>query len=86
MSASYFENTASGNSLFRTRDTDETSFNLSPRVKYKITDDLGLECNYQYSIVEEDEDSGGRRERNSVFLRLVWNKDFSRSDLLHAFD
>lgn len=86
LSASYFENTASGNSLFRTRDTDETSFNLSPRVKYKITDDLGLECNYQYSIVEENEDSGGRRERNSVFLRLVWNKDFSRADLLHAFD
>lgn len=85
VSTSYFQNKASGRDMLRTQDSDETSFNLSPRANYKITDDLGMEVNYLYSILEEDDGSGDRSERNSVFLRLIWSKDFSRADLSTLF-
>lgn len=83
VSASYFQNKSSGRDNFRGRDEDETTFSLAPRARYKITDDLDMELNYLYSIVEENEGSGDRREGNSVFIRLTWRKDLSRADLLN---
>lgn len=84
LSASYFHNESSGDSSFDVYE-DEDTFNFSPRLKYKITDDLDLELAYRYSL-QKDNERGEDKDQNSIFFRLIWSHRYGDDDLAYALN
>jgi len=54
-------------------DTDEDYYSLSPRLTYKLTDDLSVQTVYRYTTLKEDVSGAGTRvtRRNLVFAELT---------------
>lgn len=78
--ASYFRNESTAQDFISTNDINEDTFNISPRILYQITDDLGLEVYYNYSRIDENDSSESSRMQNSAFIQLTWNHNFDASD------
>jgi len=78
--ASYFRNEVTDQGFFSTNDTNEDTFNISPRILYQITDDVGLNFYYNYSRIDENDSAGSSRTQNSAFVQITWNHSFDKSN------
>lgn len=77
---SYFRNEATEQGFDSTNDTNEDTFNISPRISYKITDDLNIELSCNYSRIDENDNSESVREQNSAFIQLNWSHSLDKHD------
>ncbi len=82
ITASCFRNDSSAKGNISTNDINGNTFNISPRILYQITDDLGLEANYLFSRIDND-NAANSRTQNSIFIQLTWSHSIDKSDLTH---
>ncbi len=80
LGTSYFRNEATEQGFVSANDTNENTFNISPRISYKITDDLSLELYYNYSSIDENNNTENGREQNSAFIQLNWSHCLDKHD------
>lgn len=83
ISASYFRNDSSGMENLSANTSNEDAFNISPRILFQITDDLGVEANYRFSHTENQTPDESRTQ-NSVFIRLNWSHRINKNDVSHS--
>lgn len=78
--AGYFHNESSAQENILANSLDEDTFNISPRLLYQISDDLGLELNYRFARIEDNKTDSSRTQ-NSLFMLFTWSHDIDESDL-----
>lgn len=71
---SYFRNKT--DSQIPALNIDEHNYQVAPKVSYRINDDVRLESFYQHMYIE-DKNDGISRQRNLIFVKIVFS---------HAFD
>jgi hypothetical protein len=70
LSGGYYLNEGDAEEL-ATRDIDERTVRINPRLRYSINRDLALEASYSYTRIQDDAYDTDS-DRNLVFLRLVF--------------
>jgi len=76
VSVNYFLNQADAQQFSGSkRSLDKKTYTISPAIRYDFNDDLGVEFNYKFSRVK-DQEANTTRDRNLCFFNLVYKHPF----------